>query len=86
MSESELVDLARRSVTTDPRKALALAQEHHRRFAGAPLSEEADFIEIEALKRLGRFEEARALDERFRKRYPTSIHGQTVQVRPAPSP
>jgi hypothetical protein len=85
-SESELVDLARRSVASDPRKALALAQEHHRRFAGGPLSEEADFIEIEAMKRLGRFEEARALDERFRKRYPSSIHGQTVQVRPSPSP
>jgi hypothetical protein len=86
LSESELVDLARRSVASDPRKALALAQEHHRRFAGAPLSEEADFIEIEAMKRLGRFEEARSLDERFRKRYPTSMHGQTVTVKPAPSP
>jgi hypothetical protein len=85
-SESELVDLARRSVASDPRKALALAQDHHRRFAGGPLSEEADFIEIEAMKRLGRFEEARALDDRFRKRYPTSIHGQTVQVRPSPTP
>jgi hypothetical protein len=86
LSESELVELARKSVTGDPRNALSLVQEHHRRFAGGPLSEEADFIEIEAMKRLGRFEEARALDDRFRKRYPTSIHGQTVQVRPAPSP
>jgi hypothetical protein len=73
-------------VAADPRKALALAQDHHRRFAGGPLAEEADFIEIEATKRLGRFEDARALDERFRKRYPTSMHGQTVQVRPTPTP
>jgi hypothetical protein len=86
LSELELVDLARRSIATDPRKTLALAQEHHKRFAGGPLSEEADFLEIEAMKRLGRFEEAKTLDERFRKRYPTSIHGQTVLVKPAPSP
>jgi len=86
LSESELVDLARRLVMSDPRNALALVQDHHRRFAGGPLSEEADFVEIEAMKRLGRFEEARALGDRFRKRYPTSIHGQTVQVRPPPTP
>ncbi len=86
LSESEIVEFARKSITSDPRNALSLVQEHHRRFAGGPLSEEADFIEIEALKRLGRFEEARALDDRFRKRYPTSIHGQTVQVRPTPTP
>jgi hypothetical protein len=86
LSEWALVDLARRSVTTDPKRALAFAQEHHRRFSGGPLSEEADFIEIEATKRLGRLDDARALEEKFHKLYPMSIHGCTVQVRPAPSP
>jgi hypothetical protein len=86
LSEWALVDLARRSVTTDPQRAIALAQEHHRRFGGGPLSEEADFIEIEATKRLGRLDDARALEEKFHKLYPMSIHGRTVQVRPAPSP
>jgi hypothetical protein len=86
ISESELVELARRSVAQDPRKALSLVQDHQRRFAGGPLSEEADFLEIESLKRLGRSEEARLLDERFRKRYPSSLHGQTVRIRPAPTP
>jgi hypothetical protein len=86
LSESELIELARRSVAQDPRKTLALVQDHRRRFTGGPLSEEADFLEIESMKRLGRLEEARSLGERFRRRYPSSIHGQTVQVKPAPAP
>ena len=86
LSEWALIELARKSGPTDPRNALALAQDHHRRFAGGPLSEEADFIEIEAMKRLGRFEDARSLEERFRKRYPNSMHGQTVHVQPTPNP
>jgi hypothetical protein len=86
LSESELIELARRSVVQDPRKTLSLVRDHRRRFTGGPLSEEADFLEIESMKRLGRVEEARSLYERFRKRYPSSIHGQTVQIRPAPTP
>ncbi len=86
LSEWALVDSARRSMATEPRRALALVQEHHRRFAGGPLSEEADFIEIEAMKRLGRLDEVRALEDRFHSRYPSSIHGQTIQMRPTPTP
>jgi hypothetical protein len=86
MSEWALVELARRSLATDPKKALSLAEEHQKRFAGGPLSEEADFIEIEAVKRLGHADEARTLADRFKKRYPSSMHGQSVTVPPAPKP
>jgi hypothetical protein len=86
VSEWALVEQARRSLASDPRRALALAEEHKRKFEGGPLSEEADFIEIEAQKRLGHADEARALSDRFRKRYPSSIHGQSVTVPPTPKP
>jgi outer membrane protein assembly factor BamD (BamD/ComL family) len=86
MSEFALVEQARRSVAADPKKALALTEEHQRRFAGGPLSEESDFIAIEAERRLGHNDEARALADRFKKHYPTSMHGQSVTVPPLPKP
>jgi len=82
-SELALVKSARQALTSDPARSLALVAEARRRFPSGSLSEEVEFIEIEALKHLGRNDEARALEDQFRARHPSSMHGRTVRVAPS---
>lgn len=60
-AETELLERARHALGSDPRVALALAAEHMTRFRYPFLSTERDLIRVEALHRLGRDPEARAL-------------------------
>jgi hypothetical protein len=63
-AESRLLEVARAALVADPRTALARVAEHRARFARPMLAAERTLIEIEALKRLGRRAEARALVKR----------------------
>jgi hypothetical protein len=63
--ESLLLEQARREMRSSPAAALQIATEHAQRFPRAQLSAERMLIEIEALHRLGREAEARALAQRM---------------------
>ena len=82
VSELTLLEQARHAATADPGRSLGLVAEMRRQFPQGAFSEERDFLEVEALKRLGRTSEARALEDRFHARYPNSMHGRTLQVQP----
>lgn len=72
--EPQLIEKARRALASDPRRALALAQEHQRRFPGGALGVERDVIALEALARTGQTAEARRRALQFEAKYPESIH------------
>jgi hypothetical protein len=65
VEEHALLAEARRALGTSPSQALALVQQHQRRFPGGMLSTEREFLRITALSRLGRGAEARAAADRF---------------------
>jgi hypothetical protein len=72
--EPQLIERARKALATDPRRALALAQEHQRRFPSGALGVEREVIVLEALARTGQTAEARRRALAFEARYPKSIH------------
>lgn len=72
--EPQLIERARRALAGDPRHALALAQEHQRRFPAGALSVEREVIVLEALARSGQTSEALRRARAFEARYPNSIH------------
>jgi hypothetical protein len=79
-SEVKLLERARRLLQTNPHQALELVHEHERRFSAGVLVQEREIVAIDALERLGRSDEARARDESFRTRYPSSVHGKRIEV------
>jgi hypothetical protein len=62
--ESALLESARRALSGSPELTLARVREHSRRFPRGQLASERALLEIDALYRLGRRAEARALAER----------------------
>ncbi len=58
--ETELLERARQLLTANSAGALALAQDHARRFPRGKLAIERQLIEVDALQRLGKSDEARA--------------------------
>jgi hypothetical protein len=72
--EPQLIERARRALGKEPRWALALTQEHQRRFPAGTLSVEREVIALEALARTGQTAEARRRARAFETRYPKSIH------------
>ncbi len=79
LSEAEVLLAARRALVADPALALAAVNQHERRFPSGKLVEEREVLAIEALRNLGRTAEMEARSERFRARYPSSIHGRSVK-------
>ncbi len=77
-TETALLDQARDSLERDPRRALALTEEHRRRFPSGALAQEREVIAIEALSRLGQTAEAKNRGSDFARRYPGSAHQQKV--------
>lgn len=77
-SEVALLDQARGSLATNPARALALTEEHRRRFPKGALSQEREVIAIEALKKLGRGTEAKKRGDAFSAENPDTIHRRTV--------
>jgi hypothetical protein len=72
--EPQLIEKARKALATDPRRALALTQEHQRRFPAGTLGVERDVIALEALSRTGQVAEAKRRALAFQAKYPSSIH------------
>jgi pimeloyl-ACP methyl ester carboxylesterase len=72
--EPQLIERARKALGAEPRRALALTQEHQRRFPSGALSLEREVIAIEALSRSGQPAEARRRAVAFEAAHPTSIH------------
>ena len=72
--EPQLIERARKALGSDPKAALALAQEHQGRFPAGALSLEREVIVIEALARSGRPADAQRRALAFEARYPNSIH------------
>lgn len=77
-SEVALLDQARASLVSNPTRALALTEEHRRRFPKGALSQEREVIAIEALKKLGRGSEAKKRGDAFSAENPDTIHRRTV--------
>lgn len=73
-SEPQLIERARKALASQPRQALALTQEHQRRFPTGALSVERDVIALEALARSGQTAEARRRALTFEASHPGSIH------------
>ncbi|MBL8679167.1 MAG: hypothetical protein JNK05_08385 [Myxococcales bacterium] len=80
--EQQLLSAAQRALTQrDTTAALAAVRAHSRRFARGALAEERDALEIRALLLGEREQEARALAQRFRRRYPDSVFIATIEER-----
>ncbi len=73
-NEGAILLRARQQLGTDPGAALALTDEHARRFPSGSLTQEREVLAIEALTRLGRTSDARARLAAFRDRFPQSPH------------
>jgi hypothetical protein len=73
-SEAELLERARNALTSSPARALALTEQHRARFPSGVLTQEREVIAIEALKRLGRTDEAARRAADFARRYPGSAY------------
>jgi hypothetical protein len=77
-SEAALVDTARSIVKSNPRRALALAEQHRRLYPDGVLAQEREVIAIEALALLGRGDAARSRADEYRAKSPHSVHGQRL--------
>ena len=73
-SEVALLQRAQAALGASPAQALAITDEHQRRFRGGILGQEREVIAINALVRLGRSGEARSRATRFLTSYPRSAH------------
>lgn len=77
--EVALLWRARERMRRDPAAALALLDVHADRFADGQLTPEREVLAVEALRLLGRKDEADAHVRTFRERYPGSIHLRRLQ-------
>jgi hypothetical protein len=80
VAEAALVRRAQTALTADPATALALTDEHRRRFGAGSLEQEREVVAIEALTRLGRSDAARARMDAFTARWPRSAHRRRLEV------
>lgn len=78
-AEIELLRAARTALRSDPARALALTDDHRRRFAAGVLGQEREVIAVEALARLGRSEDAKRRAATFRQTFPNSAHREKVE-------
>jgi hypothetical protein len=79
-TEGELLRRAHDALSGDPAKALALTEEHTKRFPGGMLGQERELVAIEALIKLGRIGQARVRGASFLQRFPTSAHARRVRT------
>ena len=80
LSEAALLEQARRSLGSDPTRALALTRQHQTRFPYGSLRQEREVIAIEALRRLGRGKAAEQRADSFEKAFPDSAHRRAVET------
>jgi hypothetical protein len=79
-SEADLLDRAAIVLDRNPAEALRLADEHLAGFPTGELAEAREVIAVEALRELGRVDEARARGARFLKQYPSSARRPLVEA------
>ena len=79
-AEVRLLERAQDALRTRPAEALALADDHARRFPSGMLVQEREVIAIEALVKTGRASDARARAGRFRQRFPGSSHTRRIDT------
>lgn len=82
--EYRLIRAARQAAASDAAQALALTDEHLRRFPRGMLSQERETIAIEALARLGNRAAARQRAQRFLANNPSSPYAGRIQSAVAP--
>lgn len=79
-AERRLLDVARADLAqAEPERALARLGVHQVRYPRGFLSEERDAMAVQALVKLGRYDEARARASAFRERAPNSLFRSTVE-------
>lgn len=79
-SELALLETAQRAIARDPARALADVAQHRARFPSGALGAERDLVELEALKRLGRNDEAKARADAWLAREPAGVYAQRVKT------
>lgn len=80
LEEVSLLEEARALVGSDPFAALAKLDAHRARFAGGKLGVERELIAVDALRRAGRFAEARARGEALLTRTEGSLYEERVRA------
>jgi hypothetical protein len=80
IGEAELLELARRALSTDPARALRLTERHKQSFPKGVLQQEREVIAIEALRRLGRAKAANQRAGQFEEQFPDSAHRRGVEA------
>ncbi|MBX3225215.1 MAG: hypothetical protein KF795_32160, partial [Labilithrix sp.] len=83
-AEVRLLERAQDALRSRPAEALALADDHARRFPQGMLAQEREVIAIEALVKTGRTSDARARAARFKARFPGSSHTRRIDALVAP--
>ena len=78
--EAKLLNQAHAVMATDPRKALAIGNEHAKRYPRGQLAAERELILVQALVKLGRAREAEARGRALRKSAPKSIYDQRLDA------
>lgn len=79
-SEVQTLQRAQDSLRAEPARALAICDEHARRFPRGLLNEEREVIAVDALTRLGRRDEALVRARGFREAHPSSGHLGRIEV------
>jgi len=74
LDEIQLLSRARRALANDPGLALALADQHRRRFASGSMDQEREVIAVHALVSLGRLADARGRAQLFAREHPGSVY------------
>jgi hypothetical protein len=77
--EALLLERARRALSSDPALSLSLVRRHRSEFPNGILRQEREVIGIEALRRLGRSNEASRKADEFQRDFPNSPHGRAVE-------
>jgi len=74
VDELALLSRARKALAaSQPSQALTWINTHRRRFANGQLTEEREALRVEALRHIGRDDEARRAAGEFKKRFPKSV-------------
>lgn len=77
--ELTLLETAKRELARDPTSALATLAQHRARFPDGSLSAERDLIELDALRRAGRVQDARDRARAWLARDPVGLHSARVR-------
>lgn len=76
--EVKLLGAAQDALRSDPAKALALCNEHAKKYPGGNVAQEREVIAIEALMKMGNRPAAKARADRFNAAYPGSSHARRI--------